>query len=328
MPLGNSSSSHDNSSCAIQDSFLSPVLPACYSIIFIVGLLSNVVAAAVFLRRGRTDSALAVYMRHMAAADLLLALCLPLRISYHNQPGPFHLCRVVGLFFYLNMYASIFFLSLISLDRYLKIVKPVWVFRVQRVEWSRRMSYAVWAVLAVGMIPFLLGKRGSDPCEKICFHFHRKTLFGGVVNLLTVVLFFVLSLCFLCFYGQISVKLWSLSLGTDEQARHRKRRLILKTFVVPVVFTVCFMPYHAVRFPYVLSQMDETQELDTKQTLHFLNELGLCLSTFNSCLDPIIYFFLSSTFRKTIICVVQGKFKKMYDMNQRRGSVAKSVTEM
>ena len=328
MPLGTSSGSHDNRSCAIEDGFLTQVLPACYSVIFIVGLLSNAMATSVFFLRSRSDSSISVYMRHMALADLLLVLCLPVRIYYHNRQGPFLLCRLVGIFFYVNIYASILFLSLISLDRYLKIIKPVWVFRVQKVEWSRRVSYTVWVLLACGTIPFLWGNKRTGPCDDICFHYHQKSRSGGVVNLATVAVFYILSLFFLGFYGQISMKLRSMSLGNDEQARRRKRRLIVKTFVVPVIFTICFMPYHAVRVPYVLSQMDVIRQLDSKQMLHLLNELALCLSTFNSCLDPIIYFFLSCSFRKTIICMIQGKFKKMYAMQRRRSSFMKSVTEM
>ncbi|KAJ8266914.1 hypothetical protein GJAV_G00136110 [Gymnothorax javanicus] len=328
MAPGNISNSLDNNSCMIQDGFLSLVLPPCYSLIFIIGLLSNVVAAGVFFRRARSDSSLTIYMRHMALADLLLVLCLPVRIYYHHQLGPYHLCRAVGIFFYVNMYASILFLCLISLDRYLKIMKPVGVFRFQRVGWGRRTAYAVWAVLACGTLPFLFGKHDTEPCSEICFHFHKKGLSGGVINLLMILLFFIITLFFLAFYGQIGGKLWGLSLGNDEQACKKKRRVIAKTFVVPVVFAVCFVPYHGVRIPYVLSQMDVTSDPDAKQMLHFLNELSLCLSALNSCLDPVIYFFLSSTFRKTIICVLHGKFKKIYDLNQRRSSIVKSVTEL
>ncbi|XP_036381705.1 G protein-coupled receptor 34 like [Megalops cyprinoides] len=329
QPGLNASCSGDNATCDIQDGFLSIVLPTGYSIIFIIGVLSNAVTIVIFFLRRWSNSSITVYMRHMTMADLLLVLCLPVRIYYHNRPGPFFLCKVVGIFFYINMYASIMFLSLISLDRYLKITKPVWVFKFQKVNWSRRTSYAVWVILALGAFPVFLGKSGTGPCQEICFHFHKKRPVAGSLNLITVLLFYVLCLLLLCFYGKIAMKLRSMSLGNgDEKAKSKMARIVVKTFVVPTVFTVCFMPYHLVRVPYVLAQMDIIQEQGTKQTLHLFNELMLCLSALNSCLDPIIYFLLSSTFRKTVICAIQGKFKKMYAMNQRRTSLIKSVTEM
>uniref|UniRef100_A0A8C9R6H5 Probable G-protein coupled receptor 34 n=1 Tax=Scleropages formosus TaxID=113540 RepID=A0A8C9R6H5_SCLFO len=292
----------NNGTCEVHDGFLSLVLPTGYSLIFIVGLLSNIAAVGVFFTRSHLDSSITVYMKHMALADLLLILCLPARIFYHNRHGPFYLCRVVGIAFYVSMYASIVFLSLISLDRYLKIIKPVRVFRIHQVEWSRKAAYVTWTVFALSSLYFLISDRGSKPCDTICFHFHRKKLTGGVINLMVVGLFYGLFLVFICVYGTIAMKLRTITLGGNEsKARSRRNRVVMKTFVVPTVFTLCFLPYHVVRVPYVLSQMDVIQEESSKQMLHILNELVLCLSALNSCLDPVIYFFLSRIFRKTIL---------------------------
>ncbi|XP_066570926.1 G protein-coupled receptor 34 like [Amia ocellicauda] len=325
----NSSGVHNNVSCEIQDGSLSLVLPTCYSVIFIIGLLSNIVALSVFFFKKRTKTCISVYMKHLAIADFFLVLCLPVRIYYHNSPGPYFLCKTVGIFFYINMYASILFLTLISLDRYLKIIKPVWVFKIQKVKWGQRMTCAVWVVLFSGMFPFFLENNESHPCSGTCFHFHRKGLVGGIINLIVVGLFFLLAFLFLGFYGKIAIKLKSMSLGNAPQkTKQRKNIAIIKTFVVPIIFTLCFMPYHVLRVPYVLSQMDIIKGLSARQTLHVLNELVLCLSALNSCLDPIIYFFLSYTFRKTILCAFQGQFKKVYAVNLRGTSFVRSVTEI
>uniref|UniRef100_A0A8C9U0Z8 G-protein coupled receptors family 1 profile domain-containing protein n=1 Tax=Scleropages formosus TaxID=113540 RepID=A0A8C9U0Z8_SCLFO len=261
----------NNGTCEVHDGFLSLVLPTGYSLIFIVGLLSNIAAVGVFFTRSHLDSSITVYMKHMALADLLLILCLPARIFYHNRHGPFYLCRVVGIAFYVSMYASI-------------------------------AAYVTWTVFALSSLYFLISDRGSKPCDTICFHFHRKKLTGGVINLMVVGLFYGLFLVFICVYGTIAMKLRTITLGGNEsKARSRRNRVVMKTFVVPTVFTLCFLPYHVVRVPYVLSQMDVIQEESSKQMLHILNELVLCLSALNSCLDPVIYFFLSRIFRKTIL---------------------------
>ncbi|MFT7796130.1 putative G-protein coupled receptor 34 [Arapaima gigas] len=267
--------------------------------------------------RRQFDSSITVYMKNMALADLLLVLCLPLRIYYHNRQGPFFLCRAIGTAFYISMYASIVFLSLISLDRYLKIIKPVKVFRIHQVEWSRKAAYVTWAAFAGSSLFFFLSSWESDPCDKICFHFHKKKLAGGVVNLMVVGLFFAVFLIFVYAYGTIATKLRTMTLGGNKlRARSRKNRVIMKTFVVPTIFTLCFLPYHVVRVPYILSQVDVIQGISNKQMLHILNEMVLCLSALNSCLDPLIYFFLSCVFRKAILCTIHGKFKKLYNMNQ------------
>lgn len=326
MSLGHNSS---NGTCEIKDGDLSLLLPISYSIICCFGLLSNTFSIFVFFVRRHDNSSMAVYMRHLTLADSLLVLCLPLRIFYHYKEGPYFLCKVVGVFFYINMYASISFLSLISLDRYLKVVKPVWAFRIQKVLWSRIASYIIWALLFSGTALFFVSNQQKHPCDKLCFHFHDKELLAGSINLAVVVLFGVLLLVFIVSYVKIALKLRTVEMGKgDPGAQDRKKRVMLKTFLVPVIFTLCFLPYHVVRVPYVLAQMNLIREVESKQLLHIWNENTLLLSALNSCLDPIIYYFLSSIYRKTILCAIQGKFKSTYDMNKRRISINRSITEI
>ncbi|KAI5096906.1 G protein-coupled receptor 34 like [Silurus meridionalis] len=329
MSLGLSSNISNNDTCEIQDGVLSLYLPISYAIICCFGLLSNTISVFVFFIRRHEDSSTAVYMRHLTLADSLLVLCLPLRVFYHYKQGPYFLCKLVGVFFYINMYASISFLSLISLDRYLKIIKPVWVFRVQKVLWSRIACYIIWAALFVVTTLFFVNNKHNNPCDKICFHFHKKGLLPGSINLAVVVLFGGLCLVFIVSYVKIALKLRTVEMGKgDPNGENRKKHLILKTFLVPVIFTLCFLPYHLVRVPYVLAQMDVIKEVENKQMLHTWNENTLLLSALNSCLDPIIYYFLSSIYRKTILCAIQGKFKTMYDLNRRRISINRSITEI
>uniref|UniRef100_A0A4W4H469 G-protein coupled receptors family 1 profile domain-containing protein n=1 Tax=Electrophorus electricus TaxID=8005 RepID=A0A4W4H469_ELEEL len=295
----------DNSSvCEIRDNSLSPLLPVGYSIICCIGLLNNSISIFLLFLQRNANTSMAVYMRHLSLADMLLVLCLPLRVHYHNRQGPFIVCRVVGILFYINMYASISFLSLISLDRYLKITKPVWVFRVQKVCWSRRASYAIWSILFLVTCLFFMSSRWENPCNRICFHFHDQGQLTGGINLMVVALFGGLFLLFVIFYVKIALKLRTVQMGKGNSNNQDDRKMIiLKTFLVPGIFTLCFLPYHLVRVPYVLAQMKSIARLESKQQLHTWNEITLLLSTLNSCLDPIIYYFLSSVYRKTLLCL-------------------------
>uniref|UniRef100_A0A8C1PRC9 Probable G-protein coupled receptor 34 n=1 Tax=Cyprinus carpio TaxID=7962 RepID=A0A8C1PRC9_CYPCA len=318
-----------NVSCQINDGILSPFLPIGYIVICCIGLLCNTVTLYIFFLLWHKDSSMAVYMRHLTLADTLLVMCLPFRVYYHNKEGPFYLCKVVAIFFYINMYSSILFLTLISLDRYLKIIKPVWVFRIQKTKWSHMASYIVWVILISVTIPFYTSNSQKHPCNKVCFHFHSKGPVGGTINLITVVLFLAFYVTFLCFYLKITKKLKTMSMGNgDPKAQSRKKRVIMKTFLILAIFTFCFLPYHAIRIPYVLAQMNVIGDLQSQQLLHILNESALLFSALNSCLDPIIYYFLSSAYRKTILCAIQGKLKNMYSLNRRRISINRSLTEI
>uniref|UniRef100_A0A8C5Q7Y0 Probable G-protein coupled receptor 34 n=1 Tax=Leptobrachium leishanense TaxID=445787 RepID=A0A8C5Q7Y0_9ANUR len=297
--------------CHIQDGVLSEMLPVMYSIVCAVSLISNSLALLVFWATCQKCSSMVIYMRNLAIADLLLSLCLPFRVAYQNNTGPFLLCKIVGAFFYLNMYASIMFLSLISLDRYLKIVKPLQQFKIHSVSWSTRATQIVWLINVVFIVPFLFEQSSNEPCHDRCFHFKKKGYVGAAINLSAVLVFFILLLLFVYFYGKISVKLHQASMGktTKPQTKRNSNRAINKSFIVLVIFIVCFVPYHIVRVPYVLAQMEAISSLSWKQTLHIANEIVLCLSTLNSCLDPVIYFFLSDSFRRAVNLTIHGKLK-------------------
>ncbi|XP_069505076.1 probable G-protein coupled receptor 34 isoform X2 [Ambystoma mexicanum] len=325
-----SSPTGNTTTCEIQDGFLAVALPVMYSLIFSVSLVTNSLALWVFQWSPQRKSSTSVYMWNLAWSDLLFTLCLPLRVAYQNQPGPFVLCRLVGAFFYLNMYASILFLSLISLDRYLKIIRPLRQSRMHSLRWSKMASALVWLSNLTCMMPFFLEARKAEPCSEKCFHFHSKGLIGATINIIVVVAFFILSALFVCSYGKISERLCRvLPARAQHQGRSTDTRALTKTLVVLVIFILCFVPYHLVRVPYVLAQLDVIASLSWKQSLHVTNETVLCISALNSCLDPIIYFFLSSSFRKAVLCTMEGKFKALFLMDSwTQTSRNRSVTDL
>ncbi|XP_051877901.1 probable G-protein coupled receptor 34 [Pristis pectinata] len=318
--------------CIIEDGFLSTVLPIFYIMICVVGLLSNLLALWVFYFNQKKATSISTYMKHLAMADLLLLLCLPFRIAYHIGEYAWlakcYFCKIIGAFFYINMYVSIAFLVLISLDRYLKITKPLRKFRIHSVKWSSGISMAVWVFTFLLMLPFvLLSTLWSK--EQKCFHYKSQGVTAGSMNLAAVIFIFILSLLFLISYAKIAVKLYNISQGKKkEPIRKVRTRAILKTFIVLAIYIVCFMPYHIVRIPYVLSQMNIISSCQSKNFLHIANELVLCLSALNSCLDPIIYFFLSNSFRRTILYTLHGKFNKTFPKINGTMNSFKSITEI
>ncbi|XP_029460792.1 probable G-protein coupled receptor 34 [Rhinatrema bivittatum] len=302
--------------CEIQDGLLSLTLPIMYSFICVISLLSNTLAFWVFWFSPQKKISMTVYLRNLVVSDLLLALCLPFRIAYQNNPGPLILCKIVGAFFYVNMYASIMFLSFISLDRYLKIIKPFQQFKIHSVQWSTTASRMVWLVISTCALLFLISEWKPGPCGKKCFHFRNKSPFGAASNMIVVVAFYILLLLVMYSYGKISAKLWKFSWGKSQPQVRRSSRAVRKALIVLAVFSLCFIPYHVVRMPYILAQVNIISSLPWQQALHIANEFVLVISAFNSCLDPIIYFFLSNSFRKAVLCGMGGKFKTLYRRSQ------------
>ncbi|KAK7881942.1 hypothetical protein WMY93_028116 [Mugilogobius chulae] len=186
------------------------------------GLVLNIFSLRVhFCSRSRLHSSVSVFLKNLSASDLLLILSLPIRIAHYasgpalsstssalSSTSPAHVlhrfyCSVGATFFYLNMYASIFFMGYIAANRYLKIVRPLQPHPLQTYRGSRLVSALTWVVLwvlaGVYVGVSLLSSRSHAPqrshsCDSA--HSHKGLLFQQVAHSLLLLLFvFVLGPC-------------------------------------------------------------------------------------------------------------------------------------
>ncbi|XP_029967423.1 putative G-protein coupled receptor 34b [Salarias fasciatus] len=303
-----------NSSCVNYDALQKP-LAVLYSVIFVPGLAGNLVALWVFVRLHSKKNSVRVFLINLAVADLLLLVCLPFRILYHSRGNVWTLdptlCRVVGLVFYMNMYISVTLLGLISVDRYLKIHRGARAqHRLQATRWSVALCAAVWIVAFTLTFALMLSKSGQNRDSTLDRCFHYKEFHGeqwkAYINIFAVVIFWLVYISLIVSYGKIALKLLRTSQAKPDlpNAPHYTRTA-KKSFFILFLFTVCFVPYHLVRAFYIKTQITETPCFWIG-VADRANELALLLSTMNSCLDPVMYFLLSSSVRKEVQRLLSG----------------------
>lgn len=96
-------------------------------------------------------------LHYQVVADLLMTLTIPLRVLSDAGVGSWQLrafhCRYSAVLFYITMYISILLLGLISLDRYLKIVRPFGKCPLQKVRVGQVLSAVVWVVMLSIALP-------------------------------------------------------------------------------------------------------------------------------------------------------------------------------
>lgn len=263
-----------------------------------------------------------VFLINCAVADLVLLACLPFRIFYHVNGNNWGLgsvvCKLVGNLFYMNMYISITLLGLISLDRYLRLKGKGKARRGMRVTlgghswpWSRVACGALWGLSLVALVPMIATAEDREDSGK-CFQYKQrsskakgKAYFNGVL----VVLFWLVFIMLVVSYAKIASQLLRVSRDKpDLPNAQRYERTAKKSFFVLFLFTICFGPYHAFRPIYILSQLSGSLSCDYLKLVDHINEVMLLLSAFNSCLDPIMYFLLSGSVRKTALQALGHRF--------------------
>ncbi|KAM9733043.1 P2Y purinoceptor 12 [Menidia menidia] len=324
LPLFPINHSHTNTTCSRDNILKTVVFPVLYSCLFLVGMSLNGVAAWVFLRIP-SRSHFIIYLKNIVVADIIMTLTFPFKILSDSNMASTTLrifvCRVSSVLFYLTMYISILFFGLISIDRCRKTLKPFRGTNSARLTRRKILSGAIWTTLLILCLPnvILTSKAPTSPYFKCS---DLKTESGlswhEVVNHVCQVIFWGNLVTVIVCYTLITKELYrsysrtkshsaqTQSGGTTQKPHQPKRRMNANVFLVLAVFFVCFVPFHFARVPYTMSQTRGVL-FDCKLKLFFfqLKESTLFLSSLNSVLDPLIYFFLCKSFRTTLFKTLQ-----------------------
>ncbi|XP_062843910.1 P2Y purinoceptor 13-like [Trichomycterus rosablanca] len=299
--------------CRLDTRISSVLFPCLYTALFLAAIVLNSLAAWVFFQIP-SSSTFMVYLKNVVAADLLMTLAVPVKVLTDAGMGSIALrafyCRYAGVLFYITMYISILLLGLISLDRYLKIVRPFGKCALQSVGVGKAVCAGVWVIMLSLALPNVIltnreppvSSKGRLKCSSMKnalglrwhegFNYFCQVIFWGVLGLMAV-----------C-YTFISRKVYESYRASRGSSGAASRRTKSKVFVVVGVFFVCFAPFHLARVPYTLTQTRNTTLCWAQNQLYLAKEITLWLSATNICLDPLIYVFLCSVFRRKLIAML------------------------
>ncbi|KAM9717409.1 P2Y purinoceptor 3 [Menidia menidia] len=138
-------------SCSIDESYKYIFLPICYSFTFIFSISLNAVVLYRSFRQTKHWNASLIYMVNLASTDFMYGLSLPFLVASYIMRdrwvfGDF-MCRLVRFLFYFNLYCSIFFLTCISMHRYLGICHPMKVITLETKKAVKCTCVLVWIVV-------------------------------------------------------------------------------------------------------------------------------------------------------------------------------------
>lgn len=288
--------------------FTKQVLPVLYSIIFACAFILNGLAAWIFFRLP-SSSALVVYLKNMVLADILMLFTYPWRVASDLSSGDFQLrlivCRYTAVLFYLSMYTGITFMSLISLERYFKIVRStsnVSSF-LQRVSVARALALLSWAVMMFFMLPnTILTKPMTKEFNCMALKSELGQRWHEISAHFNVGVFWVAFMLMVFCYISIACHVYRSYKRVQRNSSEARRRSNRSIFSLLAVFVFCFVPYHVCRVPYTLSQRPEADFSAYNLFILFqMKEATLFLSALNVSLDPVIYFLMCRTFRESIL---------------------------
>lgn len=314
----------------IDSRFRYTLFPIFYGVVFILGLIANCYALYVLhrMRESKAMNEIRIYMTNLTVADLLFVSALPFWIDYYMHEGHWRsteaFCRITGTFFFINTYGSILFLTVISINRYWAVTKPLKAASSDCWKRGAIISVLIWAFILSASIPQLT-KEGIQKEQRMnrsmqrCFEGYHYTD-ENTKNVLVITHFSIIGLFFLVFLMviicNISIARALLSqpisqprASTGRRPGGTKRRALRMLCAVIGVFVICFLPHHVVQGPWVLSvlQLKKYWSTWTHQTLNDAHQITLMLMGINCLLDPLVYCFATTKFRKYL----ENHFTKM-----------------
>lgn len=306
----------DNASVAVEslmacfhddDAFKYQAYTLTYLLVFPVGFLCNVGALVVFFLQGsRRSSASSVVMMNLALSDGSFSLTLPLRLVYYIRGGEWifsdWLCRLCVYGFYLNLYTSILFLTLLSMLRWLAVARPLRHRTLATPTRTLLVCLGVWLLVGVSSAPFLSNGMTHRKGAPRCFEPSTPSSWSRllVLNYVALVVGFLLPfLTIVGCYGDLVRRLTFGSAPRGAGRRDGRRRSVHLVAMVTATFLLCFLPYHAVRSLH-LHAVCGRWSCSATLRLQRAVVVTLCMAASNSIADPLLYYYVTSTFRDSM----------------------------
>uniref|UniRef100_A0A8C9NQV6 Complement C3a receptor 1 n=1 Tax=Serinus canaria TaxID=9135 RepID=A0A8C9NQV6_SERCA len=327
--LGNSSSEEQAAGYYASESI---VCIAIFTIVFIIGIPGNgLVIWVAGLKMKRSVNT--VWFLNLAVADTMCCLSLPffiVHLALHEHwPYGWFLCKVIPSVIIFTMFASVFLLVAISIDRCLLVMKPVWCQNHRTVKFISLICSGIWMLAFIFCCPVFYYREtstydGKTECgynsgvdyyidypvnvsvnELWDYSTYNGSDFWGdtnegndsvplasaVINITRAVFGFVLP------FGIMAVCYALIVFRTHANQFHKSHNRTLQTIVcVVAAFFICWAPCHVVGMLFVVPSL----RTRLMESLILWDHLSTALAYANSCINPLLYVFVGRDFRAKV----------------------------
>ncbi|KAM3679991.1 C-C chemokine receptor type 8-like [Ammospiza maritima maritima] len=285
--------------------FNSLFLPILYCLVFVFCLLGNSLVLWVLLTRKRLTTMTDICLLNLAASDLLFVLPLPFQAYYASDQWVFGnvMCKIMAGIYYTGFYSSIFFITLMSVDRYIAVVHALHATRIRTATCGIVISLILWLVAGLASVPNIVFSQELEVEQALqCVPTYPpgdntwKVASQFAANILGLLIPFSILVC--C-YTQILRHL-------QKRKNRDKVKAIKMIFIIVIVFFLFWTPFNITLF------------LDSLQSLHVINDckassqialalqLTETISFIHCCLNPIIYAFAGVTLKGHLKAFLQS----------------------
>ncbi|XP_068960338.1 B2 bradykinin receptor [Petaurus breviceps papuanus] len=287
-------------------------------IIFVLVVVENMFVLSVFCLHKSSCTVPEIYLGNLAAADLILGFCLPfwavaITNNYHWPFGEV-LCKVVNSFVYMNLYSSIFFLMVVSIDRYLALVKTMSVGRRRGTCYAKCYSFIIWFFTMIVSSPMMTFRTLKDYDEEghnvtVCRLDYPSLNWMIFTNSLLNIVGFVLPLCIISFCSMKIIHVLQNNEMQKFKGIQTEKKAAILVQVVLLLFIICWLPFQVSTLMDTLFRLNVISGCQIEYIIDVFTQIGTYIAYSNSFLNPLVYVFVGKRFRKKSKEVYREWFK-------------------
>ncbi|XP_032887772.1 type-1 angiotensin II receptor [Amblyraja radiata] len=320
--LGNTSAEANATRCTIggRHNYIFLMIPIIYTVIFVVGVVGNSMVVIIIYCHLKLTTVANIFLLNLALADLIFVMTLPFwatytAMEYHWMFGNF-LCKTSATVVLLNMNASVFLITCLSVDRYLAIVYPMRSRSRRTLLHARAVCIGVWLLAAIASLPATFFRNTSHYHswnQTICafdYPERYRTQWIFVMALLKTLLGFLIPLLIILICYSLIIR----SLVQTYQVRRSKpsSNEAFKLIVAVVVsFILCWLPFQVLTFLDMLSRLQIIKNCRLAEIIDTSIPFTICIAYFNSCLNPILYSLVGRNFREKLFLFLRCRRPKL-----------------
>ncbi|KAL6465894.1 hypothetical protein MHYP_G00260270 [Metynnis hypsauchen] len=266
-------------------------------------------------------SVISTWYLSLAMSDVIFCFTLPFSVIYvvsKNWPFGLFMCKFRSFILWLNMYSSIFLLVIISVDRCVLVMFPVWAQNKRTIRKASVIVVFAWIIAAVCSTPsavFRVVRHSTYKQRTTCVYkyIYKKNYIATVTCRFVssfVIPFLIIVICYVVIIRKLK---------SNHRVRSKKPFKIMTVLIV--TFLICWLPYHTL----LLIKLHEKYHLSiTIQRFCFI------LVSANSCLNPFLYAFMGKDIKEQCYAFrlkIENAIKEEEDQNASRGTAITTSAE-
>eukprot|EP00062_Callorhinchus_milii_P017438 gi/632969825/ref/XP_007901298.1/ PREDICTED: relaxin-3 receptor 1 [Callorhinchus milii] len=290
---------------------MSIVISIVYSIVCALGLIGNVLVLYLMKsRQGWKKSSINVFVTCLAATDFQFVLTMPFwavdTALDFSWPFGKMMCKIVISVTVMNMYASVFFLTAMSIVRYWSVASALKPRRQPLGCSAKWMSVLIWVSALLATIPSAIFSTTSRIANvELCLvrfpdDNNSSQFWMGLYHIQKVLLGFVIPLgiitiCYLLLLRYVTNK------NVNSSSTKRRSKVTKSVTIVVLSFFLCWLPNQTATLWGILVKFNAVHFSSAYYTLQvYVFPVTVCLAHTNSCLNPVLYCLMRREFRKAL----------------------------